>query len=73
VWSHAVSQLVDDRFKRTGKRDEIFLATKFGLSSDFTAKRAVNGDPEHVKECIETSLSRLCGALEHAAVEGIAC
>jgi aryl-alcohol dehydrogenase-like predicted oxidoreductase len=37
---------VQRRFKRTGKRDEIFLATKFGVAGD--PKRpgtGVNGDP----------------------------
>lgn len=45
------------RFKRTGKRDEIFLATKFGLRSSPT--RLINGDPEYVKASIEKSLKRL--------------
>lgn len=42
------------RFERTGKRDEIFLATKFG----FTAT-GVDGSPEHVRECIAQSLKKL--------------
>lgn len=42
------------RFKRTGKRDEIFLATKFG----FTANGVV-GTPQHVKEAAAKSLKAL--------------
>ncbi|CAL1702796.1 unnamed protein product [Somion occarium] len=44
-------------FKRTGKRNEIFLATKFGLRMQ--GGRLVNGDPEYVKEAFEKSLKRL--------------
>ena len=45
------------RFKRTGKRNEIFLATKFGLY--MKQDRFVNGDPEYVRESCERSLKRL--------------
>ena len=45
------------RFKRTGKRNDIFLATKFG--STFDPNRMVNGSPEYVKQSIEKSLRRL--------------
>lgn len=44
-------------FKRSGKRDEIFLATKFGLV--FKDGRVVDGSPEHVKFSVEQSLRRL--------------
>ena len=47
------------RFKRTGKRNEIFLATKFAITGDPT--RPINGDPEYVKKCMDRSLSRLGG------------
>jgi aryl-alcohol dehydrogenase-like predicted oxidoreductase len=33
-------------FKRTGRRKEIFLATKFGNVVDKDGKRVVRGDPE---------------------------
>ncbi|KZP17533.1 Aldo/keto reductase [Athelia psychrophila] len=46
--------LIGRWFKRTGKRDEIFLATKFGMTDN-----GVNGSPEHVRECIEQSLKTL--------------
>lgn len=45
------------RFKRTGKRDEIFLATKFGV--DFSTARTVNGTPEACRTHIQRSLERL--------------
>ena len=45
------------RFKRSGKRDEIFLATKFGCST--AGDLVVNGSPEYVHEAVERSLRRL--------------
>ncbi|KAF8600817.1 Aldo/keto reductase [Ceratobasidium sp. AG-I] len=47
-------QLIGDWFKRTGKRDQIFLATKFGFKPDGPC-----GTPEYVEECIKQSLQRL--------------
>src|SRR3954447_4357798 len=43
-----------------GKRDRVFLATKFGIvrGSDPT-KRGVSGRPEYVKSCCDVSLERL--------------
>ncbi|KAH8176585.1 aldo/keto reductase family protein [Sarocladium implicatum] len=47
-------------FKRTGKRDEIFLATKFGfLSSGEGTGPWVDTSPEHCKEACEQSLKDL--------------
>ncbi|KAF8970341.1 NADP-dependent oxidoreductase domain-containing protein [Flammula alnicola] len=46
--------LVGKWFKRTGKRDQIFLATKFG-----STPTAPNGKPEYVKSAVEKSLKRL--------------
>lgn len=43
------------RFKRTGKRADIFLSTKFGFMPDLT----INGKPEHVREAVESSLAKL--------------
>jgi len=43
------------KFKRTGKRSDIFLATKFGFQADLS----INAEPSYVKECAETSLRRL--------------
>jgi len=42
------------RFKRTGNRDKIFLATKFGITSN-----GPNGKPEYVRSSFEKSLKRL--------------
>ncbi|KAF7340533.1 Aldo/keto reductase [Mycena sanguinolenta] len=43
------------RFKRTGKRAEIFLCSKFG----FTPSSTVDGSPEYAKKATELSLQRL--------------
>jgi aryl-alcohol dehydrogenase-like predicted oxidoreductase len=45
-------------FKRTGKRDDIFIATKFGLRVE---GGAIVGEstPEYAKACCERSLKRL--------------
>jgi len=44
-----------------GKRDKIFLATKFGIVRDKAnpSLRGVSGKPEYVKACCEASLKRL--------------
>ncbi|MET7281533.1 aldo/keto reductase [Kribbella sp. NPDC005582] len=42
------------------RRDEVFLATKFGIVGDpRTATRGVNGSPEYVRAAIDRSLTRL--------------
>ncbi|KDR76503.1 hypothetical protein GALMADRAFT_139432 [Galerina marginata CBS 339.88] len=46
--------LIGKWFKQTGRRGEIFLATKFGFSST-----GVNGKPEYVRSAVEKSLQRL--------------
>ncbi|THU95956.1 Aldo/keto reductase [Dendrothele bispora CBS 962.96] len=48
--------LIGKWFKRTGKRDSIFLATKFSLNAKADG---VCGTPEHVKEQCARSLERL--------------
>lgn len=45
-------------FKETGRRDEIFLSTKFG-SKLVDGKMQVDGTPEYVKEACAASLERL--------------
>ena len=50
--------LIGKWFKRTGKRDEIFLATKFGITIK-DGQHSVNNDPEYVREACEKSLKRL--------------
>lgn len=46
-----------NRFKRTGKRSEIFLATKFGAGSP--SGKIVDCSPEYVKEALNKSLAKL--------------
>ncbi|KAG9076341.1 hypothetical protein FRC06_009558, partial [Ceratobasidium sp. 370] len=46
--------LIGKWFKRTGKRNQIFLASKFGITPD-----GPRGDPEYIKASIEQSLARL--------------
>jgi len=56
---HKNEELVGRAIK--GKRDQIFLATKFGIVRDpkDTSIRNVNGKPEYVHESCEGSLRRL--------------
>ncbi|KAK2459918.1 hypothetical protein APHAL10511_008047 [Amanita phalloides] len=49
-------ELIGKWFKRTGKRDKIFLATKFGFVQD---EGVINGKPEYVKAAFEKSRQRL--------------
>ncbi|KAJ7100851.1 NADP-dependent oxidoreductase domain-containing protein [Mycena belliarum] len=53
--------LIGKWFKRTGKRGEIFVATKFGFVGLGAAEgeRMINGSPEHARESVEQSLKRL--------------
>ena len=50
--------LIGKWFKRTGKRDDIFLATKFANQWKDGAM-VTRSDPEYVKESCEKSLKRL--------------
>lgn len=50
--------LIGRWFKETGRRDEIFLATKFA-SKIVDGKLAVDGTPEYVKQAFKDSLERL--------------
>jgi aryl-alcohol dehydrogenase-like predicted oxidoreductase len=48
------------RFKRTGKRNEIFLASKFGIFyNTVTHDFSLRGDKDYVKEAFNRSLSKL--------------
>ena len=48
-----------------GRRDEVVLATKFGIVRDPSdpTRRGINGKPEYVRACIDASLNRL--GLDH--------
>ena len=50
--------LIGKWFKRTGKRDEIFLATKFA-NHFVDGKMLQRSDPEYVRQACEKSLQRL--------------
>ncbi|EHD23120.1 MULTISPECIES: aldo/keto reductase [Brenneria] len=56
---HTNEQLVGKAIK--GKRQQVFLATKFGILRDPTDPdlRGVSGKPEYIRRAIEGSLSRL--------------
>jgi aryl-alcohol dehydrogenase-like predicted oxidoreductase len=56
---HTNEELVGRAIK--GKRDEVILATKFGIVRDPAnpQKRSVNGKPDYVKQACEASLKRL--------------
>ncbi|KAJ7193065.1 NADP-dependent oxidoreductase domain-containing protein [Mycena pura] len=55
-WDTAdMEELIGKWFKRTGKRADIFLATKFGFMADYS----INGSPEHVREAAASSLKKL--------------
>src|ERR1700689_3400497 len=53
---HTNEELVGRAIK--GKRDEVVLATKFGIvrDPDNPQKRGVNGKPDYVKQACEASL-----------------
>lgn len=56
---HTNEELVGRSIK--GKRDQVFLATKFGIVRDPAnpSKRGVNGSKEYIRKSIEGSLKRL--------------
>ncbi|OCB86492.1 Aldo/keto reductase [Sanghuangporus baumii] len=49
-------ELIGRWFKRTGKRSEIFLASKFAINP---STGTIDGSPENVKASVELSLKRL--------------
>ncbi|KAJ7254985.1 Aldo/keto reductase [Mycena haematopus] len=51
-------ELIGKWFKRTGKRAEIFLCSKFGATG-VPQKRTIDGSPAYAKTAIELSLKRL--------------
>lgn len=50
--------IIGEWFKRSGKRSDIFLATKFALQITATGME-VRSDPEYIKAACEKSLKRL--------------
>lgn len=51
--------IIGEWFKRSGKRGDIFLATKFGLSYDASMQQSIRSDPEYVRMACERSLEKL--------------
>ncbi|KAJ5752188.1 hypothetical protein N7520_009105 [Penicillium odoratum] len=51
--------VVGEWVKRSGKRDDIFLATKFGLLCQSDGSHKFRSDPDYVKTACEKSLRRL--------------
>ncbi len=61
---HTNELLLGKIFKESGRRDEVVLATKFGIQRDNSGQiLGVNGRPEYVRQCCENSLKRL--GVEH--------
>ncbi|KAH8810723.1 NADP-dependent oxidoreductase domain-containing protein [Xylogone sp. PMI_703] len=52
-------ELIGEWFRRTGKRSEIFLATKFGVVGMENGSIKIRSAPEYVRESCERSLQRL--------------
>jgi aryl-alcohol dehydrogenase-like predicted oxidoreductase len=50
---HVVGQAIE------GRRDEVVLATKFGIVPAEDGSRSINGRPEYVHQCCDESLGRL--------------
>ena len=51
--------LIGAWFARTGKREDIFLASKFALTLSPEGQLHARSDPEYVREACEKSLKRL--------------
>lgn len=52
-------ELIGKWFKRTGKRDDIFLATKCGGIFDASGNASIRSDPEYVQQACDKSLQLL--------------
>ncbi|KAH6663648.1 aldo/keto reductase [Halenospora varia] len=52
-------ELLGNWFQRTGKRNEIFLATKFGNHVSKDGGREIKNDPEYIHMAVAESLKRL--------------
>lgn len=53
-------ELIGKWFQRSGKRDDIFLATKFGLEKLIKRESDIpRAEPEYVAQAIQSSLKRL--------------
>ncbi|KAI1081038.1 putative aldo-keto reductase [Whalleya microplaca] len=52
-------ELLGKWFQRTGKRKEIFLATKFGNHVTPNGGREIRNDPEYIRQAVAESMRRL--------------
>lgn len=52
-------ELIGKWFKRTGKRDDIFLTTKCGGVSNASGEFIIRSDPEYVRQACDKSLELL--------------
>lgn len=52
-------EVVGEWFKRSGKRDEVCLCTKFSLQRQPDGKHTFRSDPDFVKESCDKSLERM--------------
>jgi aryl-alcohol dehydrogenase-like predicted oxidoreductase len=52
-------ELVGKWFQRTGKRDEIFLASKFGIMMEGYQFKGINSSADYCRQQCEASLKRL--------------
>lgn len=51
--------LIGKWLQKTGRRDSLFLATKFGYTTDGVGNSIIRSDPDHVKNACKSSLARL--------------
>ena len=58
VYGNGSNEILVGEGLRT-RRDDAFLATKFGLATDPTGPSGVNGRPEYVRQACDASLQRL--------------
>jgi aryl-alcohol dehydrogenase-like predicted oxidoreductase len=57
---HTNELLLGRALKLSGRRDEVVVATKFGIMRDESGQiGGINGRPDYVKQCCEASLQRL--------------
>ncbi|KAL1601763.1 hypothetical protein SLS60_006678 [Paraconiothyrium brasiliense] len=56
---HGNEQLIGKWFKRTGKRDEVFLASKGAIVMDDWQFKGIDSSGEYLKDACEKSLARL--------------
>ncbi|KIW07449.1 uncharacterized protein PV09_02288 [Verruconis gallopava] len=51
--------LIGAWFKYSGKRDKVYLCTKFGVTKDDQGQPSIRSDPDYVRKACERSMKRL--------------